>query len=72
MVKKLGMTMGRVFLGIRPALPLMGQSSILINGFRTGLGIFKKIRGKFEYCPVPPRLYIKLISFNFYFTIFNI
>ena len=38
--KGVGMAMGRVFSGTRPAPPLMGRGSILITGFGTGLEKF--------------------------------
>ena len=57
---QLGMVMGRVFSDTRLVPSLMGWGSILINGFGMGLENFFKTQGGFEYCPVPPRLYIKL------------
>ena len=38
----LGMAMGRVISGTRPAPPLMGRDIIFLNGYGTGLGFFLK------------------------------
>ena len=61
----LGMAMGRVISGTRPAPPLMGWDIIFLNGF----GIFFETRGGFGYCPTPscpaPIIYKIKIKFKF-------
>ena len=47
----LGLAMGRLFSGIRPAPPLMRHGLILLNGFGADMGFFFKTWGGFGYCP---------------------
>ena len=56
--------MGRFFSGTRPTPLLMGQCSILINGFGTGLRIFFKNLGQVQVLPHPAPLIELLYDTN--------
>ena len=58
MMAFIGMAMGRVISGTRPAPPLMGWDIIFLNGYGTGLGFFLKPgagSGIAPPRPAPPR-----------------
>ena len=62
---EVGMAMGRVISGTRPASPLMGRDIIFLNGYGTSLVFFLKPgkgsrRVRVLLRLAPPRLYIKL------------
>ena len=71
----LGMAMGRVISGTRPAPPLMGWDIIFLNGYRTGLRFFLKPgagSGRVRVLPHPAPIIYKIkikIKFNLKFKI---